>query len=94
MTDRDIVIMSVDRSEADTILVNTAVEFLHCPIYFPKELLRSLGYTVYRPQKLKPIIYATVYRHVERNGGKLPMGGIRLSPDDIEGLPQNPVQRA
>lgn len=94
MTDRDIVIISVDRSESDVILVNTSVELLHCPIRLPKDLLRALGYTVYRPQKLKPIIHAVIFRHVERNGGKMPLGGITVAPDDTDGLPFNPVAAA
>ncbi len=93
MTERDIVIMSVDRSQPDVVLVNTAVEFLHCPIRFPKETLRGLGYTVFRPQKLKPIIHAVIFRHIARHGGKLPLGGIVLDADDIEGLPPNPVKK-
>lgn len=94
MTERDIVIMSVDRSKPDEILVNTAVEFLHCPLRLPKSALRELGYTVYRPQKIKPIVHALILRQVERHGGKLPLGGITLAEGDLEGLPKNPVVRA
>lgn len=85
--------MSVDRSQPDLVLVNTAVDFLHCPIRLPKETLRSLGYKVYRPQKLKPFINAVVFRHAARNGGKIPLGGITLDPDDVEGLPFNPAAK-
>lgn len=93
MTERDIVIISVDRSESDIILVNASVDLLHCPIRFPKSLLRELGYTVYRPQKLKPIIHAVVFRHVERHGGQMPLGGIDVAEGDLEGLPPNPVSK-
>lgn len=93
-TERDIVIMSVDRSSPDVILVNTAVEFLHCPIRFSKAMLRSLGYTVYRPQKIKPIVHAVVFRQAARHGGKLPLGGITVDIDDVEGLPVNPVAKS
>lgn len=91
MTERDIVIMSVDRSQPDVIVVNTAVDFLHCPLRLPKATLRQLGYTVYRPQKLKPLVHALVFREYERLGQKVPLGGITLDPDDVEGLPFNPV---
>ena len=66
-TARDIVIMSVDRSQPDIILVNTAVDFLHCPIQLSKSMLRTLGYTVYRPQKIKPLIHAVIFRQAERH---------------------------
>lgn len=93
-TDRDIVIMSVDRSQPDTILVNTAVDFLHCPIRLPKPMLRSLGYTVYRPQKIKPLVHAVIFRQAERHGGQLPLGGITVQADDVKGLPFNPVAKS
>lgn len=91
LTEKDIVIISVDRSKPDEVLVNTTVDLLHCPIRFSKELLRSLGYTVYRPQKLKPVVYAAVFREAVRAGGKIPLGGFVVAPDDREGLPVNPV---
>ena len=94
ITERDIVIMSVDRSQPDIVLVNTAVDFLHCPIRLPKVMLRSLGYTVYRPQKIKPIIHAVVMRQAARHGGEIPLGGISVDPEDVEGLPFNPVAKA
>ena len=94
ITERDIVIISVDRSDSDVILVNTSVDLLHCPIRLPKTLLRSLGYTVYRPAKIKPIVHAVVLRHAERNGGKIPLGGISVEPDDTAGLPFNPVAKS
>lgn len=93
MTERDIVIVSVDRSNPDIVLVNTAVEFLHCPVKMPKATLRALGYKVYRPVKIKPIVNAVVMRHAARNGGKIPLGGIVLDPDDLEGLPPNPAAK-
>ncbi len=91
MTEKDIVIVSVDRSDPDIVLVNTAVEFLHCPVRMPKAALRALGYKAYRPVKLKSIVNAVILRHAERHGGKIPLGGIVLDPDDIEGLPPNPT---
>ncbi|PSR20968.1 MAG: hypothetical protein C7B45_12735 [Sulfobacillus acidophilus] len=91
MTERDIVIISVDRSEPDLILVNTSVDLLHCPVRLPKALLRSLGYTVYRPQKIKPVVYAAILRQAHRHGGKIPLGGFNVDVDDVEGLPFNPV---
>ncbi len=91
VTEKDIVIISVDRSDPEVVLVNTTVEFLHCPVRFSKQLLRDLGYTVYRPQKIKPIVHAAIRRQVQRNGGKVPLGGFEVS--DAEGLPPNPVVR-
>ncbi|NMP21305.1 hypothetical protein [Sulfobacillus harzensis] len=93
MTDKDIVIISVDRSDPEVVLVNTTVDFLHCPIRFSKALLRSLGYTVYRPQKLKPIVHAAVWRHIARHGEKKLLGGFSVDDGDVEGLPPNPVAR-
>lgn len=93
MTDKDIVILSVDRSQPDIVRVNTTVEFLHCPIRFSKSLLRELGYTVYRPQKLRPIVQAAIRRQVERQGGQLPLGGFHVDDGDSEGLPTNPFAR-
>ncbi|MCY0878336.1 MAG: hypothetical protein OWU84_05295 [Firmicutes bacterium] len=94
MTEKDIVIVSVDRSRADMVIINTAVEFLHCPIRVPKEVLRALGYTVFRPQKLKPFVHAVVFRQAARHGGQIPLGGIEITADDLEGLPVNPMARA
>ncbi len=93
-TARDIVIMSVDRSQPDIILVNTAVDFLHCPIQLSKSMLRTLGYTVYRPQKIKPLIHAVIFRQAERHGGQIPLGGITVQADDLQGLPFNPVAKS
>lgn len=93
VTERDIVIISVDRSDPDIILVNTSVDLLHCPIRLPKALLRSLGYTVYRPQKIKPIVHAVILRQAARHGGVVPFGGISVDVGDIEGLPFNPVAK-
>jgi hypothetical protein len=93
VTEKDIVIISVDRSQTDEVVINTAVEFLHCPIRVPKEVLRSLGYTVYRPQKLKTFVHAVVFRQAARHGGKIPLGGIEVTADDLEGLPMNPLAR-
>jgi hypothetical protein len=91
LTERDIVIISVDRSDPDVILVNTSVDLLHCPVRLPKALLRSLGYTVYRPQKIKPVVHAVILRQAGRHGGKIPLGGINVDVLDVEGLPFNPV---
>ncbi|AEJ40610.1 hypothetical protein TPY_2450 [Sulfobacillus acidophilus TPY] len=94
MKDTDIVIISVDRSDPEVVIVNTSVDLLHCPIRFSKEGLKQLGYTVFRPQKLKPIIYAAIYRQIERNHGRVPLGGFSVEIDDFEGLPYNPVATA
>lgn len=94
LTEKDIVIISVDRSNPDVVLVNTSVDLLHCPIRLSKPMLRSLGYTVYRPQKIKPIVHAVVFRQIERNGGKVPFGGIVVDEGDTEDLPFNPVAKS
>lgn len=93
ITERDIVIISVDRSDPEVVLVNTSVDLLHCPIRLSKAMLRSLGYSVYRPQKIKPMVHAVVLRHAERHGGTIPFGGIVVDAGDIEGLPFNPVAK-
>jgi hypothetical protein len=93
MKESEIVIMSVDRSDPEVVVVNASVELLHCPIRFSKDALKKLGYTVYRPQKLKQVIYAAVLREVARRGGQVPLGGFQVGADDLEGLPSNPVQR-
>ncbi len=87
---KDIVIISVDRSDPQNVIANTSVDLIHCRIVMPKAVLKKLDYYVFRPQALKPIIYALIERHVARNGGKMPVGGITLSADDLEGLPMNP----
>ncbi|MDA8194354.1 MAG: hypothetical protein M0Z53_10200 [Thermaerobacter sp.] len=87
---RDIVIMSVDRSDPQVVRVNTAVDLLHCPLTLPKSALKQLGYYVFRPAPLKPLIYALIERHIARNGGKLLLGGITLSEDDLADLPVSP----
>lgn len=88
----DIVILSVDRSDPDVVRVNTSVDLLHCPLTLPKAALKQLGYHVYRPQKLKPIIHAVIERQIARHGGTLPLGGVVLDEDDLEGLPVNPAE--
>lgn len=90
MKETDIVIISVDRSDPEMVVVNASVDLLHCPLRLPKATLKSLGYTTFRPQKLKPLIYAVIRRHINRHGGTMPLGGIALDPADIEGLPINP----
>ncbi|MDA8205906.1 MAG: hypothetical protein M0Z36_07545 [Thermaerobacter sp.] len=94
LTEKDIVIISVDRSDPEMVVVNTSVDLVHCPIRMPKAMLRSLGYTVYRPVKLKPIVHAVVFRQAERHGGKIPFGGITVDPEDIQELPFNPVAKS
>jgi hypothetical protein len=84
-----IVIVSVDRSQEDTVVVNTTVDLLHCPVRFSKEGLRQLGYHAYRPVLLKPVVTAAVEREVARRG-RIPLGGFTVAADDMEGLPPNP----
>lgn len=84
-----VVILSVDRSPADHVLVNTSVDLLHCPIRFEKTGLKQLGYSVYRPQILKPLILAAVDREYQRRG-KVPLGGFHVTAQDLEGLPLGP----
>lgn len=86
----DIVIMNVDRTDAEWIKINASVDLLHCPITASKAGLKKLGYQVYRPVPLKPLVYAVVERQMARNGGKLPLGGILVTEEDLEGLPSNP----
>lgn len=83
------VIMSVDRSPEDYVLVNTAVDLLHCPIRFEKAALKQLGYTAFRPAVLKPLVLAAVEREVARQG-KIPLGGFVVRADDVRDLPMNP----
>ncbi len=87
---KDVVIISVDRSDPQNVITNTSVDLIHCRIVMPKAVLKQLDYYVFRPQALKPLIYALIERHIARNGGKMPLGGITLSKDDLEGLPVNP----
>jgi hypothetical protein len=84
------VIMSVDRSPEDEVLINTTVDLLHCPIRFSKAGLRRLGYQAFRPVLLKPVVLAAVEREVARRG-KIPLGGFSVGADDLEGLPPNPT---
>lgn len=85
-----IVVMSVDRSDPVVVRINTAVDLLHCPIAIPKSLLKSMGYSVFRPKPLTPMIHAVIERHIARHGGKMPLGGITVEEDDREDLPINP----
>ncbi|MCL5967358.1 MAG: hypothetical protein M1516_01735 [Firmicutes bacterium] len=82
-------VVSVDRSDADTVLINTTVGLLHCPIRIGKGALRSLGYNHFRPVELRPIATALVEREVSRRG-RIPLGGFRVADDDLEGLPPAP----
>lgn len=86
----DIVLLSVDRSNPDVVIINTSVDLMHCRITADKAALKRLGYYVYRTQLLKTLARAIVERQIARHGGTLPLGGIRLTEDDIEGLPPNP----
>jgi hypothetical protein len=86
----DIVVISVDRSDPEKVIANTSVDLIHCRITMPKAVLKKLNYYVFRPQALKPIIYALIERQAARHGGTIPIGGIILSADDLDGLPVNP----
>ncbi|CAB1127950.1 conserved protein of unknown function [Candidatus Hydrogenisulfobacillus filiaventi] len=86
----DIVIQAVDRTPPDTVVVNTSVNLLYCPVRLPKAALAQLGYTQYRPRTLRPLVEAVVRRAVERNGGQVPLGGVDLDPAELEGLPPAP----
>ncbi|MHB1954771.1 MAG: hypothetical protein ACYCOU_13580 [Sulfobacillus sp.] len=86
----DIVVISVDRSDPEKVVANTSVDLIHCRITMPKRALKKLDYYVYRPQALKPLIYAIIEREAARHGGSIQVGGISLNEDDLEGLPVNP----
>lgn len=85
-----LVIISVDRSDPEKVIANTSVDSLHCRITMQKTALKKLGYYVYRPQVLKPFIKQLVDRQMARHNGKLPLGGILLTEDDLEALTPNP----
>lgn len=89
----DIVIQTVDRTPQTYVLVNTSVNLLHCPLKLDKEALARLDYRIYRKEPLTPLVRAVVERAVAQNGGKVPLGGLELHADDIEGLPVNPAPK-
>ena len=82
-------VVSVDRSDADIVLINTTVDLLHCPIRIGKGALRKLGYNHFRPVELRPIAEALVEREAVRRG-RIPLGGFTVADDDLEGLPAAP----
>ncbi len=84
----DIVVVSVDRSGPDVVIANTSVDLLHCRITMPKAALKALGYSTFRPKVLRPLIDAMIMRQIERNQGKLPLGGIVLDESDLDDLPR------
>ncbi|WP_053960188.1 hypothetical protein [Sulfobacillus thermosulfidooxidans] len=84
----DIVVVSVDRSKPDVVIANTSVDLLHCRITMPKTALKALGYSVFRPKVLRPLIDAIIMRQIERHNGTLPLGGIVLDETDLDGLPR------
>ncbi len=86
----DIVLVSVDRSDPDVIVANTSVDLLHCRVTMPKAALQALGYKAFRPKVLRPVIDALIARQAARHDGILPLGGIVLAEDDLEGLPPSP----
>jgi len=83
------IVVSVDRSDPEMVVINTTVDLLHCPIRIGKEALRSLGYRHFRPVELRPIAKALVERETARRG-KIPLGGFRVADDDLDGLPPAP----
>lgn len=82
-------VVSVDRSDPETVVINTTADLLHCPIRIGKEALRHLGYRHFRPVELRPIASALVEREAARRG-KIPLGGFVVADDDLEGLPEAP----
>ncbi|MCL5015654.1 MAG: hypothetical protein M1493_16955 [Firmicutes bacterium] len=84
----DIVLVSVDRSNPDVVIANTSVDLLHCRVTIPKAALKALGYTAFRPKIIRPVIDAVIMRQIARHDGKLPLGGIVLDENDLEGLPR------
>lgn len=84
------VIQSVDRTPERHVIVNTSVDLLHCPIRIEKDALRQLGYTIWRPAALRPLVVAAVEREARRRG-RVPLGGFEVTTDDLEGLPPQTV---
>jgi hypothetical protein len=84
----DIVLVSVDRSNPDLVIANTSVDLLYCRVVIPKEALQALGYSAFRPKIIRPVIDAVIKRQIARHDGKLPLGGIVVDKNDLEGLPR------
>ncbi|MGC8489780.1 MAG: hypothetical protein ACP5QO_16385 [Clostridia bacterium] len=84
-----VIVVSVDRSDPDTVLINTTADLLHCPVRIGKEALRRLGYRHFRPVELRPIAAALVEREAARRG-RIPLGGFVVGDDDLDGLPEAP----
>lgn len=88
----DIVVMTIDRTPENYIVVNTSVNLLHCPVKLQRAALEALGY---RPPLRNPVLgalaRAVVEREARRHGGKVPLGGLELSVDDLTDIPPAPL---